>query len=452
MNVRKSFTKWWCGLVLPLLLINNVAFAQEPQGDNTTAIRADEGSNATAQIGDDDGSVAGAEQNEPVGGLPTEPAAIQEGQTIFSNNCSSCHAVHKKVVGPALANVYERQSIPWLINFIKYPQRIIESGDPYAVQLYQEYKQFMPNHDFLSDSEIKNILAYVQQETIAGPVGPERPCDPSDPDCNQTPPTESGINPIFLYIAIGALSLLLIATVLALFMLVQVLGKNISKQENLTAEDAEYVSQRFSLRQFVTNPTVLGIISFLFLAAVLKGTVDGLYSVGVQQGYAPEQPIPFSHKLHAGYYEIDCKYCHTGVEKSKSANIPSANICMNCHNQIRQESPNMQKIYAAIENDQPIEWVRVHNLPDLSYFNHSQHVGVAQLECENCHGDVKEMEVIQQHSLLTMGWCIACHRKTEVNGKDNAYYDRLMELHNSNSREPMVVEDIGGLECSKCHY
>jgi len=146
-------------------------------------------------------------------------------------------------------------------------------------------------------------------------------------------------------------------------------------------------------------------------------------------------------------------YCHTSVYKSKNANIPSANICMNCHGELRTGSPEIQKIYASIENDEPIKWVRIHNLPDLAYFNHSQHTKVAGVECETCHGDIKEMEVVQQHSLLTMGWCINCHREWDVNSKGNAYYDDMLEYHESNTGSTdMKVEDIGGLECSKCHY
>jgi hypothetical protein len=180
--------------------------------------------------------------------------------------------------------------------------------------------------------------------------------------------------------------------------------------------------------------------------------LDGAYGVGIQQGYAPKQPISFSHKLHAGEYKIDCNYCHTGVNRGKSAHIPSANICMNCHGVIKKESPEIQKIYTSIENNQPIEWVRVHNLPDLAYFNHAQHVNVGGVECESCHGDVAKMEVIQQRSSLTMGWCIDCHRQTDVNTKDNQYYDKLVQLHGTESKDALKVADIGGLECSKCHY
>jgi hypothetical protein len=203
----------------------------------------------------------------------------------------------------------------------------------------------------------------------------------------------------------------------------------------------------------------------LFTAVVFKNVIDGLYSVGVAQGYMPTQPIAYSHKLHAGTYQINCNYCHTSVYKGKSANIPSANICMNCHNAIKTESPEIAKIYEAIGWDpesrsyiegyeqKPIEWVRIHNLPDLAYFNHSQHTNVGGIDCQTCHGPIQEMEVVYQYSTLTMGWCINCHRETEVNTADNAYYDKLVELHEeSKAVGNLKVEDIGGLECSRCHY
>jgi hypothetical protein len=125
---------------------------------------------------------------------------------------------------------------------------------------------------------------------------------------------------------------------------------------------------------------------------------------------------------------------------------------MNCHNAIKKESPEIQKIYKAIETDTPIEWVRVHNLPDLAYFNHAQHTNVGGIQCQQCHGEIEKMEVVQQRSSLTMGWCIDCHRKTNVNAKDNAYYDKLVELHKSEGGKELKVANIGGLECSKCHY
>ena len=375
---------------------------------------------------------------------------IGKGETIFENNCLQCHAVHEQVVGPALKNVWERwPSLESITTFIKYPQKVIDSGDPYAQGLYKKYKQYMPNHDFLSDEDVQGVLAWVKVETDKGPPVPVGPVVTTGTDGAVA---STGIDSGLLTAIITGLSILLVGVLVAMAALIAVLVRNLRDREDLSEEEKDTLEQAFSFKKFVTHPTFIGIVAFVFISVAGQKTLDGLFAVGVQQGYAPEQPIPFSHKLHAGYYEIDCKYCHTGVEKSKSANIPSANICMNCHNAIRQESPYMQKIYAAIENDEPIQWVRVHNLPDLAYFNHSQHVKVAGLECENCHGEIKEMEVVQQHSLLTMGWCIDCHRKTEVNG-DNAYYDRMMKIHESkNTKEPLKAEDIGGLECSKCHY
>jgi hypothetical protein len=213
------------------------------------------------------------------------------------------------------------------------------------------------------------------------------------------------------------------------------------------------------LKRFAENAKTLaansaiktGIIVLVLLLGG-KATIDAAYGVGIHQGYAPEQPIKFSHKLHAGQYQINCNYCHTGVYEGKGGNVPSANICMNCHNAIKRESPEIQKIYRALENDEPIQWVRVHNLPDLAYFNHSQHTNVGGLECKSCHGEIEKMEVVEQRSSLTMGWCIDCHRQTDVNAKGNAYYDKLVEIHNKDSKTPLKVQNIGGLECSKCHY
>jgi hypothetical protein len=181
--------------------------------------------------------------------------------------------------------------------------------------------------------------------------------------------------------------------------------------------------------------------------------IEETYGVGLQQGYQPRQPIAFSHKLHAGEHQIDCNYCHTSVYKSRSANIPSANICMNCHSQIKKESPEIRKIYTAIEKNRPIEWVRVHNLPDLAYFNHSQHTKVGGIECQTCHGPIETMDVVYQFSPLTMGWCINCHREQPLNTEGNKYYDNLVKIHDEvNKGAAFTVSSNGGTECSKCHY
>ena len=145
--------------------------------------------------------------------------------------------------------------------------------------------------------------------------------------------------------------------------------------------------------------------------------------------------------------------------KGKSATIPTVNICMNCHNQVKVGTltgeAEIRTLTEAYKNNDPIKWVRIHNLPDLAYFNHSQHVNVGGVECQTCHGPIQEMDVVRQHSLLTMGWCIDCHRKTDIDTTKNAeYYDKMLKVHvaQKGAKAPFKVEDIGGLECSKCHY
>jgi len=420
--------------LLAFFFVSAVAFAQQ---DTTKQADGNSQTDGAAQAG-------GA-----TGGLSTDAAVVAKGLELFNGNCKQCHAINEKIVGPALAKVYERRQIPWLVNFIKYPQKVIESGDAYAVALYKEYKQFMPNHDFLKDEEILAILSYVKQETDA-PTKVTTAAGGGGASTS-TEDTKGANSGLLVGIVIG-LATLLVVVLAVLAMLGSVLTKYLAKEKALSEADRAILSQRIEWGKILTSRGFVGIASFVFIALVLKIVTEGLITIGVQQGYAPEQPIPFSHKLHAGQYEIDCKYCHNTVEKSKHASIPGPYVCMNCHNAIKTTSPNMQKIYDYIEKDEPIQWVRVHNLPDLAYFNHAQHVKVAGLDCTNCHGDIKNMEVVQQVSLLTMGWCIDCHRKTEVNAKGNAYYDDLNEMHSKYSKQPMKVENIGGLECSKCHY
>lgn len=180
---------------------------------------------------------------------------------------------------------------------------------------------------------------------------------------------------------------------------------------------------------------------------------------GIQPDYAPTQPIKFSHKIHAGDNKIDCQYCHNLAETSKSAGIPSANVCMNCHVLIVEGTKSgkfeISKIAVAQETMTPIEWIRVHNLPDHVYFSHAQHVGAGKLDCEECHGLVEEMDVVRQENTLSMGWCLDCHRTQKVDFKDNAYYAVFEEYHKkivSGEIDSVIVEDIGGTNCMKCHY
>ncbi|GAB5523908.1 MAG: c-type cytochrome [Roseivirga sp.] len=384
--------------------------------------------------------------------VPTDEAIIKSGESLFKEwGCNTCHAVDRKVVGPALQGVYDRRTLPWIYEFVRNSSKVIASGDAQAVAVYNEFNQLqMPNHDDLTDDDILAIMAYVKN-VEDNPVV----VDPTPGTGGGDAVAQEGAIPSqYVNIIIIGLVVVLVLILMVLAIMIRFMQRYLRDKKELSDEDLEIVEEKFDLMAFMKSPTVIGIITFLVIALAAKNVIDGLYMVGVQQNYQPEQPIAFSHKIHAGDYEIDCQYCHTGVEIAKSANIPSVNICMNCHSAIKTDSKEIQKLYAAQESGQPIEWVRVHNLPDLAYFNHSQHVNVGQIECQTCHGEIQEMEVVKQFAPLTMGWCIDCHRNTELNTEGNGYYDKLVEMHNkvNGEKNKMKVEDIGGLECSKCHY
>ncbi|MBR9860365.1 cytochrome c3 family protein [bacterium] len=239
-------------------------------------------------------------------------------------------------------------------------------------------------------------------------------------------------------------------------------------------EDASpSIMERIKAKTSHWNPTIatLAIAGILIVVLGAFGYKYGMDEVGVQQGYSPDQPINFSHKIHAGQYNIDCKYCHSTVEKSKSASIPALNTCMNCHKYVQARekyndniSPEIQKIYDAIGWDgeameykedyevKPIKWVRIHNLPDLAYFNHSQHVVVGNLECQTCHGPIEEMDKVYQFSTLQMGWCIDCHRERGIDAENNDYYEEVHKNMVIDGKDYITVAQNGGLECGKCHY
>jgi cytochrome c2 len=382
------------------------------------------------------------------------PEAVAAGKTIFNANCRTCHRLDQKNVGPALRGVTDRHSIDWTKRFIRNSQAMIAAGDPEAVAIYNQFNQLaMPAHEFLGDEELGNLLAYIEYGDRADAAAA---ADQGGEGGQGQASGSAGIPSEYLTIILGVLILVLVLIMVVMGMIISILNKYL-KNQKLDEADEEFVNQKTDYKKIFKSDAFILIVTALVIVFVAKTAIDGLYSVGIQQGYAPTQPIAFSHQLHAGQYEIACQYCHTGVEIGKSANIPSANICMNCHIHIQNVggqdgiSPEIAKIYHAIDNNQPIEWVRIHNLPDLAYFNHAQHVAVGGIECQTCHGPIQEMEVVYQHSSLTMGWCIDCHRQTDIRAQGNEYYDRLVQLH-SNSKNNLKVKDIGGLECSKCHY
>jgi len=236
-------------------------------------------------------------------------------------------------------------------------------------------------------------------------------------------------------------------------------------------------AERKSLwKAFVQNQFLMLIVAIFFLLSSAYFAYGYFMQLGIDQGYQPVQPIHFSHKIHAGDNGVDCMYCHSSARVSKTSGIPSLNVCMNCHKSVYEYNgettaeyskefydEEIKKLYAAVGWDdanqeytgetQAVKWTRVHNLPDFAYFNHSQHVTVAGLECQTCHGPVEEMEIVYQYSPLTMGWCVNCHRETNVKVKDNEYYTKIHEeLSKKYGVDQLTAAQMGGLECGKCHY
>jgi mono/diheme cytochrome c family protein len=374
-----------------------------------------------------------------------------KGADLFKANCASCHKLDKKMVGPALGGVTERREQEWLLSWIKNSQDLIKAGDEDAVAIFEEYNGSpMTAFSHFSDEQILDILAYTANPPVVEKPGEE--VTGSTPNGAQ-----GGSSTSTLLIAILILLVSLYAVVKA---------KNALKD----AAEEEIVSFPVALKRFLKgNPGVVVVIVVLLVIGGIKSTwADVFDTVGVAQGYQPEQPIAFSHKIHAGENGIDCNYCHSSARHSKTSGIPSANVCMNCHTYINEGTQTgtteINKIYEAVGYDpetrsyiegyqqKPIKWIKIHNLPDLVYFNHSQHVNAGQQECQTCHGPIEEMDVVEQHSPLTMGWCIDCHRETEVD-TDNPYYEHMNENWAEKfSGEKITVEKIGGTECGKCHY
>jgi hypothetical protein len=339
---------------------------------------------------------------------------------------------------------------------VKNSSKVVASGDEYAVKIFNEYqKQQMPSFQ-LSDAEITSIVSYITAEegkaTAVG-GGAAAKVDGAAPEAGAAAAgTEAGAGK-YVDLLLIVLVVVMIVLVVTLVIIANIMKDVLRGRKDLDGRDVELLEQRFDWSQLYKSKLVRGLALGIFVLVVLYESVQGVMAIGLTQGYQPTQPIAFSHKLHAGQHQINCAYCHTSVYKSKSANIPSANICMNCHSQIKTESPEIKKIYRAIQKNQPIQWVRIHNLPDLAYFNHSQHTQVGGIECQTCHGPIENMDVVYQYSALTMGWCINCHRETPLNTKGNAYYDNLVKLHDKeNGAVPFTVSSNGGTECSKCHY
>ncbi len=440
--------------------------------------------------------------------------AADAGKTLFRNNCAACHNKDMKtdMTGPALGGVQERWGdypIEDLRAWIHNSNSLIESGHKRANEIWKKWQPVqMTPFPNLSDEDIDNILAY-----ISNPVDKTKAAGPKvdNPKGNG----EDG-NSTWLYLGIAGL-LLFVSLIMS-----NIIG--LLRYATAVKAGATNVSAPKSILATIFNKGTLKVFFFLLFLFGGYQMVRTAVLLSSQRGYQPTQPINFSHKIHAGDQQIDCKFCHDGARRSRHSVIPSTNTCMLCHKAITSGSKDgtkeLTKIYASIGFDPstgtyidnydqlseedvekiyskwimskaidggaseteaarivakqwkgikdaltnpengddkiqgPIEWVKVHNLPDHVYYNHSQHVTVGKLECQTCHGPVEEMDVIEQYAPLTMGWCVNCHRKTDVQF-DNEYYKSYELLHKemkSGARSSVKVEDIGGTECQKCHY
>jgi len=395
--------------------------------------------------------------------------AIQAGKKLFNANCAACHKLNKRAVGPALRGVSAKYDKEWLYSWIKNSTAMVKSGDAQAVAIYEEYNgSVMTSFPQLSNSDIDNILAYtdfIPPVPVASAVVPGNVA------------SQSGSSGISNNIILGALVLVFLILTVMLF-LVQKTLLRIAEASGVKITSEPKPKRTPIWLAFVQNQFLV-MVSVVFLLFSSAYFVYGYFmQVGVDQGYMPVQPIHYSHKIHAGANQIECKYCHSSARVSKHSGIPSLNVCMNCHMNIAEYNgeedlengytkdfytKEIKKLYAAVGWDetnqrytgetQPVKWVRIHNLPDFVYFNHAQHVEVGEIACEKCHGPVEEMEIMYQYSPLTMGWCINCHRETNVKVESNEYYAKIHEaLSKKYGVEKLTVAQMGGLECGKCHY
>jgi mono/diheme cytochrome c family protein len=393
-------------------------------------------------------------------------ADAAKGEAIFKAKCTACHKIDTRMTGPALGpQVTQETDDAYLTKWIQNNQALIAAKNPKALKIYNEFNQAgMTVFEELSDADVGNILTYVRTEwktmQDAKAKGPAGGAGAAAED--------KGPSSLVIW---GLLGVIVIA-----FIVILVLNKVIATLERLLLrnqgllvedeadEDKAPVDRLAVVKKLAKNKKLVFFVVLCGTIALGSWSWVTMWNTNVHTGYQPVQPIKYSHKLHAGAMKLECQYCHTGAFKSKNASIPSLNVCMNCHKSVKTESPEIQKIYNALGYDpqtqkydstkaKPMQWVRIHNLPDLAYFNHSQHVKVGNVKCQTCHGQIQEMQEVYQYSPLTMKWCIQCHKRTEVNYKGNAYYDNMIQVHERLKKgEKVSAAALGGLECSKCHY
>jgi len=404
----------------------------------------------------------------------SENTFAQDGEALFKANCASCHKPLEPFTGPALKGAREREPNPdWAYKWVNNTNAMLES-DPYAKALLPKWGNVKMTQFNLKIEEIKAILDWA--DTYAPPVA-----DKTSPNA---PKEDSSL-------LFGILTLVL---ALIAFILLQV-NSNLRK-----LSDEKEGIKRSEPVPFYKNKTYLMAGILLLFAVGGYYTINGAIGLGRQQNYQPEQPIYYSHQVHAGTNQISCLYCHGSAQDSKMAGVPSVNVCMNCHMAINKYAgpdklvredgtpvdgtAEIQKLYSyagwdptanggkgAYKPDnnkdgipdgaKQISWIKIHNLPDHVYFNHSQHVKVGKQQCQTCHGPIQEMPEVYQFAELSMGWCVNCHRESKVDfynkpdSSGNKFYSIYEKFHQdikNKKLDSVTVEKIGGTECQKCHY
>ncbi len=421
----------------------------------------------------------------------SQGADPKNGESLFKKNCTQCHAIGYEVNGPALKGIVSTETEDWFIHWIINNKKFRESGDKDANAIYAKYNQAQMNifEGILKPEDVKDILAYIKQESDA-PVANASTTPPSggnSTDGNSTWVSLLGLLGVIaiLFIVIGILNKviktlenLLVRTKGGSLLPLEGSSDSNTNLGSLTLaehssgpESLKVKKDRFILlKRLSKNKQFVVLVLLITTVSITALAWDQMLDIGITQGYQPVQPIKYSHQLHAGTLKIACQYCHGGAWKSKNAGIPSANICMNCHKAVQlrerynnQISPEIAKIYRALDynpdtktygsNQHPIQWVKIHQLQDFVYFNHSQHVKVGKLICQRCHGPIETMKEVYQYSPLTMSWCVNCHRVTRVAGEGNGYYDKMLALHDEFKKgQTVTVAMMGGIECAKCHY
>ena len=399
--------------------------------------------------------------------ISAQDVDIAKGKSLYNANCASCHKLNKKLIGPALKGVSAKYDKEWLYAWIKNSAAMIKAGDEQAIAIYEEYNKVAMNaFPQLSNEDIDNILAYT--DYVPEPVATSTTVSGAQSSTGEP----SLANDIIL----GLLIVVLLVLVTMLYLVTKTLT-SIAEKNGIKIDQPK--SEPFSIwKAFIKNQFLIFSSVVLLLLSSAYFAYGYMMQIGVDQGYMPVQPIHYSHKIHSGANQIECQYCHSSARVSKHSGIPSLNVCMNCHENIAEYNGEedlekgytkefytneIKKLYKAVGwneetqsytgDTEPVKWVRIHNLPDFVYFNHAQHVSVAGIDCNKCHGPVEEMEILYQYSSLTMGWCIDCHRDSNVKVKDNEYYTKIHEeLSKKYGVEELTIAQMGGLECGKCHY